>query len=64
MGKASAWVLYVIVFLAGSVVMAFEIKASKVMAPYFGSDVYTWGNIIGVILLAMSLGYYLGGRAA
>ncbi len=34
------------------------------MAPYFGNSVYVWGSLIGVFLAALSLGYYLGGRAA
>jgi len=33
-----------------------------VIAPYFGNSVYVWGSLIGVVLAALSLGYFLGGR--
>ena len=44
--------------------LALEIVASRVVAPYFGNSVYVWGSLIGVFLAALSLGYYLGGRVA
>ncbi len=51
-------------FTSGGVLLALEIVASRVVAPYFGNSVYVWGSLIGVFLAALSLGYYLGGRAA
>lgn len=51
-------------FISGGVLLALEIVASRVVAPYFGNSVYVWGSLIGVFLAALSLGYYLGGRAA
>lgn len=62
--KAESVLLYGIVFLVGAAVMAFEILTSRLVAPYFGSSVYVWGNLIGVVLCAMALGYALGGRLA
>lgn len=44
--------------------LALEIVASRVVAPYFGNSVYVWGSLISVFLAALSLGYYLGGRVA
>src|SRR3990172_4071813 len=44
--------------------MGLEIVGSRVLAPYFGSSVYVWGSLISIFLAALSLGYYLGGRAA
>ena len=44
--------------------LALEIVASRVVAPYFGNSVYVWGSLIGVFLAALSLGYYAGGRIA
>jgi spermidine synthase len=44
--------------------LALEIVASRVIAPYFGNSVYVWGSLIGVFLAALSLGYYVGGRIA
>ncbi len=52
------------VFVSGGVLLALEIVASRVVAPYFGNSVYVWGSLIGVFLAALSLGYFLGGRAA
>ncbi len=56
--------LELIVFISGGVLLALEIVASRAVAPYFGNSVYVWGSLIGVFLAALSLGYFLGGRAA
>ncbi|MFO0911891.1 MAG: fused MFS/spermidine synthase [Pirellulales bacterium] len=53
-----------IVFVAGAVLMGLEIAGSRVLAPYFGNSVYVWGSLITVFLMALSLGYYVGGRVA
>jgi spermidine synthase len=50
------------VFFNGASVMCFELLMSRVAAPYFGSNVYSWGNLIGVILLGLAAGYYWGGQ--
>jgi spermidine synthase len=52
------------VFVAGIVTMALEFAASRLIVPVFGSSIYTWGSLIGVILSGLSLGYYAGGRLA
>ena len=52
------------VFASGVASMGLEILAGRMVAPAFGSSVYTWGSIIGVFLAALSLGYALGGRYA
>mgnify|MGYP000025005839 FL=1 len=57
-------VLEVVVFTTGGVLLALEIIASRVLAPYFGNSIYVWGSLIGVFLGALSVGYYLGGRIA
>ncbi len=52
------------VFISGAVVMALELLGSRLLAPVFGSSIFVWGSLIGVVLAALSVGYYLGGRLA
>ncbi|MHC4663568.1 MAG: spermidine synthase [Planctomycetota bacterium] len=62
--KMQSIVLKIVVFLAGAVLMGFEIVGSRVLAPRFGNDIFVWGSLIGIFLAALSLGYFLGGFAA
>jgi len=52
------------VFVSGVASMGLEILAGRIVAPEFGSSIYTWGTIIGVFLAALSAGYYRGGKLA
>lgn len=58
------WALELAVFVCGAVVMTYEIVGSRILAPYIGTSTYIWTGLIGVILGALSLGYWLGGRIA
>ena len=51
-------------FISGMSLMALEVNASRILAPYFGSSLFVWSSIIGIVLLALSLGYYYGGKLA
>jgi spermidine synthase len=63
-GRPSARALSLLVFGAGTGTLAVEISASRLLAPYYGSSTIVWANLIGLVLLALSLGYWLGGKLA
>lgn len=56
--------LYMTEFFAGMSVMAVELGASRLLAPYFSSSQIVWTIIIGTIMIAMALGNIWGGRSA
>src|SRR5262245_56274104 len=57
-------ILLATVFLTGAGVLVLEIAGSRVVAPLYGSGLYSWSALISVTLAALSLGYWVGGRAA
>jgi predicted membrane-bound spermidine synthase len=54
--------LFSLAFIAGFSIMAIELLAGRILSPYFGGSVYVWGSIITIFMLALSIGYLLGGR--
>lgn len=56
--------LYLTEFFSGMSVMAVELGASRLLAPYFSSSQIVWTIIIGTIMIAMALGNIYGGRTA
>ena len=56
--------LGLVVFVVGSASLGSEIAAARLLAPYFGDSTIIWANTIGVVLVALSVGYWIGGRVA
>src|SRR5215218_1422956 len=54
----------VAVFLSGAALLGLEITASRVLAPTFGSSLFVWGSLIGIVLTGLAIGYWAGGIVA
>jgi spermidine synthase len=56
--------LGLLVFVVGMASLGAEIAGVRLLSPYFGASTVVWANTIGVVLVALSVGYWVGGRAA
>lgn len=56
--------LLVTVTACGGLVMVVEVLGSRLIGPFFGVSLYVWTALISVTLIALALGYGLGGLAA
>jgi MFS family permease len=56
--------LFCISFYSGLGTMAFEMVLGRALVPYFGGTIYTWGALIAVFLVGMSVGFFAGGQLA
>jgi spermidine synthase len=56
--------LRALVFTVGASTLGAEIAAARLMAPFFGASTIVWANTIATVLVALSIGYWLGGRLA
>ena len=62
--NSQLFMLYAVCFVAGMFVMTLEMLGFRLLAPYFGYSIYIWGSLIGIIMLALSCGYIIGGSVA
>jgi spermidine synthase len=53
--------IHALVFFSGMTVMAVELAASRLFAPFFGTTVFVWSGLIGALLVFLAIGYYVGG---
>lgn len=60
--KIQNYILEIVIFVCGAVVMMFELIGSRILGPYFGTSIFVWTSLMGIILGSLSLGYYLGGK--
>ncbi|MHB8620276.1 MAG: spermidine synthase [Chloroflexota bacterium] len=56
--------LLAVVFVGGMSSLAIELAGSRLLAPYFGTSLYIWAVLLGLILLYLTAGYFIGGRLA
>jgi spermidine synthase len=56
--------LELVVFVVGVSTLGAEIAAARLMAPYFGASTVVWANTIAIVLVALSIGYWVGGKLA
>ncbi|MEQ1620769.1 MAG: spermidine synthase [Methyloglobulus sp.] len=60
----SKLLLFFTVTLSGGSVMILELLGTRIIAPYYGVSLYVWSSLIAVTMIALALGYYLGGFLA
>jgi spermidine synthase len=63
-GVLARSLLLPVVFVSGLVSLGVEFGASRLLAPYFGTSLYVWGVLIGLMLVYLSAGYVIGGWLA
>ena len=56
------WLILCLAFTSGFIIMSVELLGGRILAPYFGSSIYVWGSIITIFMMALSIGYLIGGR--
>ena len=64
MNSRPRFLLELVVFFVGMASLGAEIAAARLMAPWFGASTIVWANTIATVLVALSIGYAIGGRLA
>jgi len=59
-----SFIHYGTVFISGACILALEILGAHMIGPYFGVNLFLWTALLTVTLIALVLGYFLGGRLA
>lgn len=62
--RQSQTVPYLTVTFTGAAVMILELLGTRIIGPFYGVSLYVWSSLIAVTLIALALGYFLGGRLA
>jgi hypothetical protein len=63
-GAGAATLVIIDVVTLGFVTLGFEMVASRILTPLFGSGIYTWATIISIVVGGLMAGYFLGGIVA
>lgn len=53
--------IFLIVFITGAAVMVVELLGTRMIAPFYGASLYVWSAPISVTMIALAMGYYIGG---
>ena len=64
MRRIAPYILPAVSAVTGFTLMAYELVAARLLAPSIGSSTYVWTAVIGVIIAALSFGYWFGGKIA
>jgi len=59
--RAASTLIYLNAFMVGGVLMGFEMLGSRYLFPYFGGGIGTWAGLISTVLVALTIGYLVGG---
>jgi hypothetical protein len=56
--------LLFVVFVSGAAILALEILGTRILGPYYGVSLFLWSALIAVTLIALGVGYAVGGWVA